>query len=64
MVVVLAVVSGSCAPKEERREAGGFVLPEGDAQRGAQAFLDLKCHACHEVEGIEAPRQWRTHKLT
>jgi len=60
--------AGRCL-RELRAEggaAGGQRLrpPEGNAERGKQAFLDLKCHACHEVEGIEAPRQWRSHKLT
>ena len=31
----------------------GFALPEGDARRGQQAFVDLKCHTCHEVAGLE-----------
>jgi hypothetical protein len=28
-------------------------LPQGDADRGQQAFVDLKCHSCHEVAGLE-----------
>lgn len=31
----------------------GFALPEGDVERGREAFVDLKCHSCHEVEGLE-----------
>lgn len=31
----------------------GFALPQGDGQRGQQAFADLKCHTCHEVAGLE-----------
>lgn len=31
----------------------GFALPEGDAQRGKQAFVDLKCYTCHGVAGLE-----------
>jgi sulfur-oxidizing protein SoxX len=30
----------------------GFRLPDGDAAAGRQAFLDLRCNACHEVRGI------------
>lgn len=29
----------------------GFTLPEGDAGRGALAFTELQCNACHTVEG-------------
>jgi len=34
----------------------GFSLPEGDVDRGKQAFLDLQCHACHTIAGMELPR--------
>lgn len=36
--------------------ARGFRLPEGDAERGRQAFLDLQCYACHQIPGIDLPR--------
>jgi len=29
----------------------GFRLPDGDAARGRQAFVDLRCNACHDVSG-------------
>lgn len=35
------------------RSPRGFALPEGDAQRGREAFVELKCHSCHEVAGLE-----------
>ena len=34
-----------------RYETVSVVLPEGDAQAGRQAFLALKCTACHRVAG-------------
>jgi hypothetical protein len=33
----------------------GFRLPDGDAARGKQAFVDLRCNACHNVEGSDLP---------
>ena len=30
----------------------GFRLPDGDADAGRQAFVDLGCNACHEVAGV------------
>lgn len=30
----------------------GFRLPNGDAAAGQQAFVDLRCNACHEVRGV------------
>jgi len=34
---------------------GGVHLAQGDAVRGSKAFVDLRCHACHEIEGFSAP---------
>lgn len=47
----LAVLSGCNNPKSAR----GFRLPDGDADKGKQAFIQLKCNACHRVEGVELP---------
>lgn len=33
----------------------GFRLPEGDAERGKAAVLELKCHACHEISVVGFP---------
>jgi hypothetical protein len=30
----------------------GFRLPDGDAAAGQQAFVALRCNACHEVSGV------------
>lgn len=53
--IALLTVAAGCRPSEESqaRSPRGFALPEGDAERGKQAFLDLKCHTCHEVAGLE-----------
>lgn len=32
---------------------GEFALPEGDAGRGREAFIELQCHTCHSVADIE-----------
>lgn len=33
----------------------GFRLPEGNAEKGKTAFVALKCHTCHAVDGVELP---------
>lgn len=33
----------------------GFRLPDGDAEKGMQAFQDLQCYGCHAVQGMEFP---------
>ena len=40
-----------CGCDNNPKSARGFRLPEGNAERGRQAFLELKCNACHRVQG-------------
>jgi L-cysteine S-thiosulfotransferase len=59
--------SGSPSPQSVRitmdalHAAGGvppgwrFTLPTGDAAAGRQAFVDLKCYACHAIKGEQFP---------
>jgi mono/diheme cytochrome c family protein len=49
-VAMLLAACGLNDPKSER----GFRLPDGDAQAGRKAFVDLGCYTCHQVEGVEA----------
>jgi len=42
-----------CGPPE--KSSSGFRLPDGDAARGQAAFVDLKCNACHRVQGLDLP---------
>lgn len=48
------LAAAGCAPKIN--SGVGFQLPKGDALRGQQAFIDLKCFACHTVDGVELPK--------
>lgn len=49
LAILLAVVG--CVPPPQSGK--GFTLPEGDAQKGKEAFVTLKCNACHQVEGVD-----------
>ena len=52
-IPLLALVGlSACDPMS----ADGFSLPDGDVERGRQAFVDLQCHACHTIAGMELPR--------
>ena len=52
MMAYLALSLG-CQP-DVSPEARGFALPEGgDPARGQEAFVDLRCTSCHEVDGLE-----------
>jgi len=48
---LLVMGAAACAPT--RKSAAGFHLPDGDPQRGRQVFVDLRCHACHQVTGMD-----------
>ncbi len=47
MAALLAVATAACdaGPKSGR----GFTLPEGDAARGEEVFVQLQCTDCHSV---------------
>lgn len=55
-IILLIVVSGALGCTGGSEQSGrGLALPAGDVERGKEAFLELRCHACHEVEGLDAP---------
>lgn len=35
----------------------GFSLPEGNAERGREAFVYLQCHSCHTIAGTDLPQE-------
>jgi L-cysteine S-thiosulfotransferase len=35
--------------------SSGIHLPQGDADRGRAAFVDLRCHVCHQIDGFDPP---------
>jgi predicted small lipoprotein YifL len=39
----------ACGPKSPL----GFSLPDGDANRGQAAFVELRCNSCHDIEGSD-----------
>jgi len=49
----LAALLAACSPAPESPR--GFRLPDGDAASGQQAFINLQCHACHKLPGVELP---------
>ncbi|MCA9111959.1 MAG: c-type cytochrome [Planctomycetaceae bacterium] len=51
-LIVLTSLLG-CEPGP--KSGSGFTLPDGDVKRGEEAFVSLKCHACHDVKGVELP---------
>lgn len=54
LLLGVAALAGLCACGG-RHSGAGLRLPDGDAARGQQAFVDRQCHACHRVAGLELP---------
>jgi L-cysteine S-thiosulfotransferase len=49
-LALLAMLTIGCV---NPRSSAGFRLPDGDAERGRAAFLQLKCYNCHTVSGVD-----------
>lgn len=54
-ILLGAMLASISACDSGRKSAVGFRLPEGDAERGKAAVLELKCHACHEISVVGFP---------
>lgn len=54
-VVLASVFALSGCDQEARMSSQGFRLPDGDAQVGREAFLQMQCHQCHTIQGMELP---------
>ena len=48
-----ALLIAGCAPATQ--SGRGFTLPDGDVAQGREVFVELQCHACHHVDGVEFP---------
>jgi len=51
--LALALFAAACKPPDQSPR--GFRLPEGDIERGKEAFVSLNCYACHTVDGVALP---------
>jgi len=51
-IMVTAAALQACATADWGR---GVHLPQGDADRGRDAFIELRCHVCHRIEGFDPP---------
>ena len=55
VAVIVVVGLGTSGCFNARHSPSGFRLPPGDAAAGQKAFVDLQCHTCHTVAGVETP---------
>jgi mono/diheme cytochrome c family protein len=49
--VMLAALSVGCAPTP--KSGAGFTLPDGDAEVGKAAYVQMHCNACHTISGVD-----------
>lgn len=52
LVTAVLMVAGCTG---DRMSEKGFSLPEGDEERGREAFLYMHCNECHFIEGLDLP---------
>jgi len=53
--LLASLVALSACDPEARMSSKGFRLPDGDAQAGREAFVNLQCNQCHTIDGMELP---------
>ena len=53
VAIGLCTLAAGCAPGPKSPK--GFSLPDGNVDRGEKIFVELRCHACHSVQGVELP---------
>ena len=55
------VLAGLCtlllSCSREQPPVKGFVMPQGDAERGKEVFVEFNCYRCHDVAGVELPER-------
>lgn len=54
--LLLLAALGGCATHPDYATQFRFPIEWGDIARGRQAFIDLECHQCHTVDGVELER--------
>lgn len=56
-VLIFALLSlcFTSACEQGRQSGKGLHLPEGNMENGKTAFIELECHQCHSVAGVELP---------
>jgi hypothetical protein len=54
-ILALALAGAALTACAGPRSSVGFRLPPGDADKGQAAFVELRCHSCHEVAGTPLP---------
>lgn len=54
LAIALGLILAGCG--QPLKSARSLQLPQGHAENGKAAFVDLKCVRCHTVVGVELPK--------
>jgi sulfur-oxidizing protein SoxX len=55
IALLCTALLGACRTYPDYASEFRFPILRGDIQRGQAAFVELGCHMCHTVDGIELP---------
>ncbi len=65
LMISAALLVGTLAScGDPKKSAKGFRLPDGDIEKGKEAFVALACHRCHTVNGVTLPKYEGESPLT
>lgn len=55
LLTAAIVALGACRTYPDYSSDFRFPVPRGDVNRGQQAFVEMGCHMCHTVDGVQLP---------
>lgn len=58
------VLLGACRTYPDYASEFRFPILRGDVMRGQQSFVEMGCHMCHTVDGVELPDNTNLRPVT
>jgi mono/diheme cytochrome c family protein len=55
--LVLAGLMTLLVACKQEQPVKGFVMPEGNAEKGKEVFVAYNCYRCHEISGVDLPER-------
>ena len=55
LLALTGLVALSGCDQAAKMSEKGFRLPDGNADAGRVTFLEMECHQCHTIKGVELP---------
>jgi sulfur-oxidizing protein SoxX len=64
LLTTAVLLLGACRTYPDYSGDFRFPVPRGDVNRGQQAFVEMGCHVCHTVDGVELQDNSRLRPVT